>query len=128
MSQNQILSSPVYNIPMSESTLALLGRIAVIWGHVLFHLDGIMLDLMKNRTRKKMKEYPTLSLKRKLSDLSREWSKPINRKIRPKLRTMHDEIKSLASDRNFIFHGIWGHWLDEEGRKWLSVSKSYTRN
>jgi hypothetical protein len=96
------LSSPVYDIPMEDTDLIILGRIALIWGQILFHLDMILLSLMAKMSVEMLKEYPTRSLDRKLKDLSRELSNPKNATIRALLLPVHAAIDGLASDRNVI--------------------------
>lgn len=126
MERNLGLSSPVYEIPLDDNGLIVVGRIAMMWGHIIHHLDGIMLGLLQH-TPEQMREYATRSLKRKLQDLWRELSKPEHAGNRRVLITAHRVIEELASDRNVVFHGLWGYILDEKAHQWICGSKSYTR-
>lgn len=122
------LSSPVYDIPMDDNELIVIGRIAVVWGQIIFHLDSILLELMGNRTVETMRSYPLTGVSTKLGHLHRELSKPENTHQRTHLRNLHTAIDGLVSDRNVIFHGLWGYWLDQEDRRWVAASKSYSRD
>lgn len=126
MLKPQRLSAPVYAIPMDAQSLVLMGRIAVGWGQLIFTLDQIMFCITPT-SPERLREYPTYSLKRKLGDLSRELSKPEHAEVRPALIAAHSAIDRLASDRNVIFHGLWGYELDREHKKWQPISRSYTR-
>lgn len=128
MRRNLGLSSPVFEIPMEDNDLIIIGRIAVVWGQIIFELDGILLHLMDNLSVDTLREYPTRSLNRKLADLWRELSKPENEPHRKLLRDVHNAIDAASSDRNVVFHGLWGYWLKKEDREWIGAAKSYTRD
>lgn len=113
---------------MDDNDLIIIGRIAVIWGQIIFHLDHILLHLLGGLTRDDLEQYPLKSLNRKLQDLGRELSKPAQAKVRKSLMRAHSAIGGLASDRNVIFHGLWGHWKQQAEGRWVSASKSYTRD
>ena len=112
---------------MDDEALVVMGRIAVGWGQIIFQLDQIVLGLT-GFTLDRLRDYPTFSLKRKLGDLYRELSKPERADIRPHLRAVHTAVEGLASDRNVIFHGLWGWALDETEHDWKPISRSYTRD
>lgn len=128
MQRNLGLSSPVHEIPMDDTTLIIIGRIAIIWGQINFHLDHVLMELMGTRTVENLRDYPLRSLKRKLTDLWRELSRPENIENRPLLTRIHAAIDGLASDRNVIFHGLWGYEWDPTAVCWKIMSKSYTRD
>jgi len=111
---------------MDDETLVLLGRIAVGWGQITFEIDHILFKLL-GASVEAFKEYPTVSLKRKLGDLDRELSKPERAKQRPLLLKVHKAVGDLASDRNVIFHGLWGICLNSSLGEWTTISRSYTR-
>ncbi len=111
---------------MDDELLVVMGRIAVGWGQIVHHLDLINLTLT-GTTVENLKQYPTRSMRRKLSDLYRELSSPTRKEIRPYLLAAHNAIDALTSDRNVIFHGLWGWGLDQEANQWTPLSRSYTR-
>ena len=121
------LSSPVYEIPFDDNTLLVVGRIALLWGQIIFHLDAVLALLMKMSVPEAAK-YETKSVKTKLTDLSRELSKSENAKHRKKLSLVHHAVDQLASDRNIVFHGLWGRWLERDRKTWRSAAKSYCRD
>lgn len=69
----------------------------------------------------------TKSLKTKLKDLAREMSHAKDPNHRRLLLTVHERVDQLSSDRNVVFHGLWGFMTDSKGTGWVSASKSYSR-
>ena len=122
------LSSPIYEMPLTDEELLVVGRIALLWGQIIFQLDHINLFLMRQQTAERLKSYPTLSLDNKLRDLYRELSKPENASIRSSLIELHQSLKDLKADRNVVFHGLWGIFLGDATSGWEPASKSYVRD
>jgi hypothetical protein len=120
------LSSPVYEIPFDDNTLLVVGRIALMWGQIVFHLDWL-LKVLKGMSDAEAEKYETKSVKAKLADLWTELSKPINKSHRAVLRRVHETVDQLALDRNVVFHGLWGHYLPPNGGSWRVAAKSYSR-
>jgi hypothetical protein len=120
------LSSPVYEIPFDDNTVLVIGRIAIMWGQIVFHLDTL-LKLLKGMSIEQAAKYETRSLKAKLADLTTELSKPENKTSRRLLQQVHQKIDQVASDRNVVFHGLWGVMLARNGKIWRIASKSYSR-
>lgn len=122
------LSSPPYEMPLTDEELLVVGRISLLWGQIIFQLDHINLYLMRPQTVERVQSYPTLSLDAKLRDLYRELSKPENSAIRPALIDLHRCLTDLKSDRNVVFHGLWGIWLGDGAASWEPAAKSYVRD
>jgi hypothetical protein len=47
MARNLGLTSPVFEIPFDDNTLLVAGRLAIMWGQIVFHLDVILARLIK---------------------------------------------------------------------------------
>jgi hypothetical protein len=120
------LTSPLYEIPFDDDTLLILGRIAVLWGQVVFHLDTLLKHL-KGMSDAEATRYETRSLKTKLADLTTELSKPHNQRDRRVLRKVHQSIDEVSSDRNVVFHGLWGVYLPIDMAGWRVAAKSWSR-
>ncbi len=85
---------------MEDNDLIALAKVAVIWGQIVFHLDGIILGLMGQRNAEKLAKYPTKSMKTKLTDLSPELSKPEHQKVHEHLLLgMQNDPRSCRSAR-----------------------------
>jgi hypothetical protein len=126
MRRNLGLSSPLYEIPFDDDTLLVIGRIALMWGQIVFHLDGLLRKL-KEIPEEDAPNYATRSLSAKLRDLTTELSKPQNKAHRPALRKVHRCIDRVSSDRNVVFHGLWGIFLQLDMSGWRVAAKSYGR-
>jgi hypothetical protein len=120
------LSSPVYEIPFDDNTVIVVGRMALMWGQIVFHLD-LILKALKGMSVEEAAKYETKPLKAKLADLTTELSKPENKRGRTLLRQVHQKIDQVASDRNVVFHGLWGLFLNRDETEWRVAAKSYSR-
>ena len=98
-----------------------------MWGQIVFHLDYVLAYLMGFESQEQVEKYETKPLKKKLGDLAREMSATKDPKQRRLLRNVHQRIDQLSSDRNVVFHGLWGFITDSKGTGWVSVSKSHSR-
>jgi hypothetical protein len=126
MHRNLGLSSPVYEIPFDDNTLLVIGRMALMWGQIVFHLDAL-LKVLRGMSETEAAKYETRSLKTKLADLWTELSKHSNKSHRKALQRVHQTVDQIASDRNVVFHGLWGHYLPRGSGSWRTAAKSYSR-
>jgi hypothetical protein len=120
------LTSPLYEIPFDDDTLLVIGRIALMWGQIIFHLDSVMKLLLK-QSEEEANEYERKSVGRKLKDLSRVLSKPENTTHRGILRRVHKTVDQVVSDRNVVFHGLWGWYFTRGSDAWRPAAKSWSR-
>ncbi len=123
---NSTLSSPVYEIPMDDSTLIVLGRIAVMWGQIEAHLEFILINLSGLPPEEYMAGNKHIGISGKLSQLSRLLSDPKFASIRTHLLLAHQEVDDCISDRNVTMHGLWG-WGELESGNWVACSRSPRR-
>lgn len=101
------LSSPLYEIPMSDADLVILGRITITWAQIDWQIDQLLMHVAKLSTVEYKHQYGSKTLPPKIQSL-RVFADRLNRVDNESIISACDAIKSCESDRNIMTHGQWG--------------------
>ncbi|WP_294122084.1 hypothetical protein [Sphingomonas sp.] len=110
-------TQPALISPLTDKQHAQLGRIAVLWGHIDFVLDELLLNVLKlSITQRKMfiGEKP---MGPKMDLIKPEISKIKDGNARDLTQRFYDLLNDTKRLRNHAFHGIWGWRAVDRGKK-----------
>ncbi len=115
------LSSPVYEIPMSDEELIIVGRITLMWSHMDVQVDLILSQIGRFTPEVFSHFFGGNTINRKIETI-RVYSKSINEPLKGKLITMCDAVSDCVRDRNLMTHGMWGWEVDKTSRKYRACA------
>lgn len=122
-----VLSSPLYEIPMDDRDLLLLGRIAVVWTQ----MEGTLSDLRYNIAPYALEEFyaiERLTMGPRLDDLekaARDNPDPATDEL---IRQTITAVRACLADRNAIAHGLagWAWVAADQGHEAIFFNRGRT--
>src|SRR5688500_15958259 len=119
--------SPAFVSPLTDEQHARLGRIAVLWGHIDFLLDELLLNVLKLTRAQR-----TTLIGEKPIGPKLDYLKPALKTIkdpvaRDKAEEFYKILNNTKAQRNHMFHGAWG-WHVEERTKTMSAAARHPKS
>lgn len=107
-----------YVSPLTDKEHAQIGRIAVLWGQIEYFID----QLLEHVSGMTWEELTALGVADKSISAKVNWLDRIKRRVadedtRSKIGNFCAIIHETKTDRNHVFHGIWGWRADDRTKK-----------
>jgi len=111
---------PAYVTPLSHDQHAALGRLAVLWGHIEFTIDELLLDTLKLTLKQRSTLIGDMPIGRKVNLLKAAIGDIADTQTRDLVKRFVDLIDETKTRRNHSFHGCWG-WRINSRLKTVTV-------
>lgn len=99
---------PAFISPLTDQEHARLGRIAVLWGHLDFILDELILHILNLTVEQRAKFIGEKPMGPKLEFIRPELGKIKHDDARSKAKEFFRLLNDTKAKRNHVFHGVWG--------------------
>lgn len=122
-----MLSSPVYQLPVSDDELLIVGRITLMWAQLDFQLDAILTSLHKIDGEQFTAFFGRTMIGAKVQAVKAATKRASSSAVQIALGEMCDAISKCLTDRNLMTHGMWGwNWNEDQGA-WESCAISHRK-
>lgn len=120
------LSSPLYQIPLTDEELITVARICVMWGNLDVEIDHIISTVLKLSAAEFAEQFGDKMIGSKVSKL-RQRAATIEDPAKKLVIEMCDALTACLTDRNVMVHGTWGFEYDEEQGVYHRLAYSFRR-
>lgn len=121
------LSSPVYQFPMADSRINLVGRITLIWAQIDFQIDGILMALHGIDADQLDAFFGNSTVGRKIAVVRNAIHRAASHETQVSLTTFCNVVAPCVANRNLMTHGMWGWVWDEEKGEWIASAVNHRR-
>jgi hypothetical protein len=119
--------SPAFCSPLTDRQHARLGRIAVLWGHIDFILDELLLKVLRLSRAQRATFIGEKPIGPKLELLKPAIKTIKDPVVREKVQEFYSILNDTKGQRNHIFHGSWG-WRANDRTKRVSVAARHPKS
>jgi hypothetical protein len=119
--------SPAFCSPLTDKQHARLGRIAVLWGHIDFILDELLLKVLRLTRGQRAALIGEKPIGPKLEMLKPGIAKIKDPVIQEKVRAFYTILNDTKAQRNHIFHGSWGWRAIDRGKR-VSIAARHPKS
>lgn len=120
-----MLSSPVYELPIADDELLLVGRITLMWSQLDFQIDGILAALHRLDGEQLAAFFGRIMIGGKVQAIKKAVHRAPSGSAQQALSAMCESINGCLEDRNLLTHGMWGWNWDEENVRWEPAATSH---
>lgn len=125
--KNKPLSSPVYEIPLSDEELIIIGRIAVMWGHIDQQIDLILSRLLGLKLVELADILSGKMIGAKIEFLKKGAYRAKNKENEKAVKDCYTKVKACVAERNIVFHGSWGREAYNKKRPFVPCALHRTK-
>ncbi len=122
-----MLSSPVYQLPLTDDELMLVGRITLVWAQIDFQIDGILTALHRLDEEQFAAFFGRMMIGGKVQAARSAQARAPSETARIAVAEMCDAVSDCLRDRNLMTHGMWGWNWDGGNTRWESCAISYRK-
>lgn len=119
--------APAFASPLTDEQHARLGRIAVLWGHIDWLLDEILLKVLKLSRAQREELIGEKPIGPKLAYLKPAIARIKDDRTRDAVQAMYTILNNTKGIRNHVFHGAWG-WRAHDRTKSVTVAARHPKS
>jgi hypothetical protein len=108
---------PEFEITLSAGHLDDLARVIVTWSQIEFLITNIVALLAKSDVPKTTMQLEAMTIETRVDHLRSLIPRIANDRARQDAAGICDELGALVPRRNHALHGLWGDFIDYEGKK-----------
>ena len=122
-----VLSSPVYQLPLTDDELLIVGRITLAWAQIDFQIDGVLTALHRLDDEQFTAFFGRMTIGGKVQAVRVALKRAPSETAHTSLTEMCDAISECLADRNLMTHGMWGWNWDAQNARWESCAISHRK-
>lgn len=100
--------APLFNIPLSDSELVLLGKIAVLWGRIDEGFDVVFRSVLQIDTALYQKAFGDKMIGARLALFKLALGQISDPSVKSECELFCDALEVVIPDRNTAMHSLWG--------------------
>lgn len=121
------LASPVYEIPISDDDLMIVGRITLQWAQIDFQVDALLMALHQIDEEQFKAFFGTSMIGRKMQALKAAAPRASSPEEQSAVNDLVLAVSACIEDRNLMTHGMWGwHWEDD-AQQWDACAMNHSK-
>ncbi len=108
---------PEFAITLSAGHLGDLARLIVTWSQIEFLITNIVAVMAKSDIAKTTMQLEAMPIGRRIDHLRSLMPRIANERARQNAAGICDDLGALVPGRNHALHGLWGDFIDYEGKR-----------